>query len=209
MRINVTTRPWTRLTALALAAVAASSCGDSTAPEIRSESELHFVRFAADAPKILDTTVTFFAKKGENREIRLRYAPVPGSTETEEFLRFEVPNDALDRRPDGSVIAQGDSIQITVHVADFSQMLFEFQPAGLRFSSSRPARLKIEFHHGDHDLDHNGVVNATDDALKASLGIWRREQSGDPWIRISNLLHLDLEEAEAEIFGFTTYALAY
>jgi hypothetical protein len=200
----VTTKSWIRPTTLVLALIGAMSCGDSTAPIVRSENELHFVRFATDAPKILDTTLTFWAKKGTNSEIRLRYA---GGTE--DFLRFEVPGNALDRRPDGSVIAQGDSIQITVMVADLSQLMFEFQPAGLRFSPDHPARLKIEFQHGDDDLDRNGVVDAADIALRTTLGIWRRERPTDPWVQISNALKLELDEADADIFGFTTYALAY
>jgi len=204
----VTTRPWIRFAAISIALAAAISCSDGTAPEIRSESELHFMRFATNAPRILDTTVSFWAKKGQNAEIRLRYAPTSGG-ESEEFLRFEVPGDALDRRPDGSVIAQGDSILITVTVADLSQLIFEFQPAGLRFAPNRPARLKIEFSHGDGDLDRNGLVDAADLALRATLGIWRREQPGQPWVQISDILKLELDEADADIFGFTTYALAY
>ena len=193
------------LFAVTLAALAAAgACSDGTAPETRTESELNFVRFSATAPKILDTTVTFWAKKGQNAEIRLRYAPG-----TEEFLRFEIPGNALDRRPDGSVIAQGDSILITVTVADLSKMIFEFQPSGLRFNPDHPARLKIEFSHGDDDLDQNGVVNAVDIALRTQLGIWRRETSGDPWVQINNVLKLELDEADADIVGFTTYALAY
>lgn len=198
------TKAFIRFATCLVAFAAAVSCGDTTAPETRADGDLHFVRFAASSPEILDTTVSFWAKKGADAEIRLRYAGVD-----EDFLRFVVPGDALDRRPDGSVIALGDSIKITVTVVDLSRLIFEFQPSGLRFRADHPARLKIIFEHGDDDLDESGTVDATDVALRSSLAIWRREGANDPWVRLNDILKLELNEVEADLFGFSTYALAY
>lgn len=187
----------------------AASCSDSTAPQQKSTSELHFLAFAANAPAIQDTVVTFYAKLGENREIRLRYAPIPGSTQTEEFLRFEVPGDALLSRPDGSAFVQGDSILITVRLADLSHLKFDFQPSGLRFKPDHAARLRIEFAHADQDLNGDGVEDSRDIQLLETAGIWRQEAANQPWIRLADLLHLDTSEVEAAITGFTGYALAF
>ena len=198
--------------AAALAALLAvvASCSDTTAPpQQKTTDELHFIRFASNAPKIQDTVVSFYAKLGENREIRLRYAPVPGSSQTEEFLRFEVPGNALDRRPDGTPFAQGDSILITVRLANFQALVFDFQPSGLRFSADHPARLRVEFAHCDKDLNENGILDPNDAQLLLTAGIWKQETASQPWMRLADVLHIDLDQVDADILGFTGYAFAY
>jgi len=194
--------------ALALLATVAASCSDATAPQEKTTSELHFLAFASSAPEIQDTTVSFYAKLGENREIRLRYVAAPGGT-AEEILRFEVPGNSLDRRPDGTPFAQGDSIKITVRIADLTKFKFDFQPSGLKFSSSHPARLRIEFAHADHDVNDDGAVNAQDDSLLATAAIWRQDSADQPWVRLDDVLELELNEVQADIFSFTGYALAF
>jgi len=198
------------LPALSLAALAlAASCGDATGPEQRTSAELTFVKLAPDAPDILDVTASFYAVRGENRELRLRFAPLPGAVESEDYLRFEVDNESLDRRPDGSVIAEGDSVLITVHVVDLQKMIFEFQPSGLRFNANRPARLKVEFNHFDADLDGDGDIDATDTQLETRLALWKQENAGEPWVKLPTVLKFETNEAEAAITGFTGYALAF
>src|SRR5262245_16021610 len=195
---------------LVLLFAVAASCTDSTAPagQQKTTDDLHFIRFAPNAPQIRDTVLSFYAKLGENREIRLRYAAAPGA-ESEDFLRFEVPDNALDRRPDGTPFALGDSIRITVRLTSLTAMVFDFQPSGLRFRADHPARLRVEFAHADGDVNGDGVHDATDVQLLATAGIWKQETPGDPWVRLSDILHLELDEVEADIVGFTGYAFAY
>ena len=90
--------------------VALVACGDGTAPAPsgRLAEELHFLRPAASAPPLATTEVSFWAKRGEDREVRVRYEPLPGASDTAEFLRFSVPSAALERRPDGTAFAAGD-----------------------------------------------------------------------------------------------------
>src|SRR5206468_1337140 len=78
------------------------------------------------------------------------------------FLRFEVPNDGLYRKPDGTAFAAGDSIQITVTVVDTKQFRFDFQPSGLQFNPNDPARLKVEYHYADPDFNGDGSVDSGD-----------------------------------------------
>lgn len=201
--------PFLRLfTAFAALAVSAG-CGDSTGPEQRQSSELHFLRLAPGAPAILDVQASFWARRGEDRELRMRYVPLPGTTESEEFLRFTVPAEALATRPDGSPIAVGDSVLITVLVVNLQQLIFEFQPSGLRFSASKPARLKVMYGHADDDLDSDGDVDAEDSTLEARIALWRRETPTLPWVRLTDMLHVESDEVEADIRGFTGFALAY
>ena len=195
------------LTAAGIAAVAVS-CGDSTGPtDERPASELNFLRPAANAPEFADTTVTFYAKRGEDRQVRIRYAVAPG--QFEEFVRFRVRDDALLARPDGRTIAQGDSLLITVRGVDFARLIVEFQPSGLRFSPSEPAELTFKYNHTDPDLDGDGDVDADDLVFETLLSVWRQEAPGQPWFKVVSKVEIGIDEIEADITGFTGYALAY
>ena len=183
-----------------------ASCQDSTAPVpvSRAADQLHFIRPAPTAAALPDTAVSFWAKRGEDRELRLYY-----NGTGEEFLRFTVPAAALAQRPDGSTIAVGDSVLISVRVVDPSRLIVDFQPSGLRFSVGSPARLRFELAETDSDLNGDGVVDSVDDSLKTQLSFWRQEAPGQPWLQVASAVFTDLDEVEADVFGFTGYALAY
>ena len=188
------------------------ACGtDGTGPGdgVKTDAELTVLRTAVSAPPLVATTASFYALKGENREVRLYYRPASGSLDSTEFLRFKVPDESLDRRPDGSVIANGDSVLITVTVLDAAKLIVDFQPAGLRFAATKPAELKLSFAEADDDINDDGDVNGEDDVAKAQLAIWRRETIADPWVRLSSVLSVTTDEVEADITGFTNYAIAY
>ena len=52
-------------------------------------------------------------------------------------------------------------------------------------------------------------MDSEDDSLETTLAIWRQEQPGDPFVRLASVLSADLDEVEAELTGFSRYALAY
>lgn len=199
------------LRAFATSAVAllAVGCGDGTAPaeQQRPASELNFIRPAPGAPELADTTVQFYAKRGTDREIRIRYAVSPG--QFEEFVRFRVRPDALLSYPDGRPFAVGDSVLITLRVVDFARLIVDFQPSGLRFSPDEPAELKFKYNYADPDFDGDGDVDAADAEAETRLSFWRQEAAGQPWFRQSSQLEISIDEIDAEITGFTGYALAY
>jgi hypothetical protein len=202
-----------RLLALPLALTLA--CSDSGGPDdgddgVKPPSELTILRLSAESPPLFDPEVSFYAVRGENREGEISFVDDERPGEPgEEYLELRVDAEALQSRPDGTLFAEGDSILITVRVVDPARLLFEFEPAGLRFSPSRPAELKIHYNHADDDLDEDGDVDLDDETLELSLGIWRQEDDGDPFERLGSLLIDDLEEIEAELEGFSRYALAY
>ena len=200
-----------KLALLALAPAALLlGCGEATSPDVaRSPENLNFLRPDRAAPPLADTLVSFWAKRGEDREVRLRYQPRPGSTEMEEFLRLSVPAAALEQRPDGSAFAAGDSVLITVHVIDPVRMIVEFQPSGLRFSAASPARLRLDYGEADHDIDGDGDIDDHDLTLESHLSIWRQEAPGQLWYKVASAVAQDLDEVEADILGFTGYAIAY
>ena len=194
----------TRIAIIALAALAACG-GDSTGPQqiIKPTTDLHFLRLSATAPQLQSTVVTFYAVKGQDSEVRVRFK------NGEDFLRFRVFANSLSQRPDGSAIANGDSVLITITITDPTKLQAEFQPAGLKFSSSNPARLQFEFGEADKDLNNDGVVNGTDTSLIPQISTWRQEVAGGDWLKVGSIVEIEINEVQADIFGFTGYALAY
>jgi hypothetical protein len=197
---------------LAVAAVlgTATACSDSTAPgdNTRPPAELNIARLASTSPPLFNADTFFYAKKGEDREVRISFQNSLGE-EGEEFLRLRVRDESLLSRPDGTPFAIGDSVRITVRVVDATQILFEAEPSGLTFNPSRPAELKIHYSHADHDFNEDGAINTADDQLKSLLAIWRQETPADPFIRLGSVNVEGLEEINADILGFTRFAIAY
>lgn len=206
------TKSTKRFIILAIAcSLGVAGCRDGTAPApvSRPADQLHFIRPAPTAASLPDTAVSFWAKRGEDRELRLYYNSPSGPGTGQEFLRFTVPAAALAQRPDGSAIAVGDSILISVRVTDPSRLIVEFQPSGLKFSAGSPARLRFELAETDSDLNGDGVVDSADDVLKTQLSFWRQEAPGQSWFKVASAVFTDLDEVEANVLGFSGYALAY
>jgi hypothetical protein len=198
-----------RTLAAAALALLAASCGDGTSPgdDVRPTEALTFLRPAAGAPQFADTTVQFYAKRGDDREVRIRYAVAPG--EFEEFVRFRVRDETLLAYPDGRPFAQGDSVLISVRVVDFARLIVELEPSGLRFSASRPAELTFKYNHTSPDRDGDGDVDGDDSRAETLLAVWRQEAPGQPWVRLSSKIEIEIDEIEADLTGFSGYALAY
>ena len=193
-----------------LTAATLAACSDSTGndeEEVVETSELGFLRLAEEAPPFPVTTKSFWAKRGSDREVRLYHARV--GDDSTEFLRFRVREDALWERPNGTRFAVGDSVLITVTVVDLANLVVDFQPSGLRFNASEPAELKFEFSEADEDIDDDGDVDESDWGIEQTLSIWRRESPSQPWVELSSVVEVELDEIEAEILGFTNYAIAY
>ena len=203
--------PLRRLMLWPLALVLA--CSDSGGPgddDVRPPADLTVLRLSEDSPPLFNPVESFYAVKGDNREVRIFFQDEDEPAEAgDEYLRFEVDADALLAYPDGTPFVEDDSVLITVRVVDPARLLFEFEPAGLTFDPSRPAELKIHYDKADDDLDEDGDVDLDDEALELTLSIWRQESDGDPFERLGSLLIDDLEEIDAELNGFSRYALAY
>jgi len=204
--------------ALLFAVVAAIGCSDSTAPTTgtggngppRSNDSLNTLRPAPGAPAIANPVVAFYAKKGEDREAFMYYRPDSSSgRDSAVFLRLRVRQRSLDQRPDGSPIAEGDSVLITITLVDAARLIVDCQPAGLRFSASDPADLKMSYLEADQDLNDDGSVNSSDQQLLGQLQIWRRETPDARWEPLQTEQSTETHEVESQISGFTSYAIAY
>jgi hypothetical protein len=201
----------TRYLLLVAPLAALLACSDSSGPSDpgpRPPADLNIVELSATAPPLYNPEASFYAVKGEDRETRIFFQDDQGGP-GEEYLRLKVSAPTLQARPDGSPIAEGDSVLITVRVVDPRQMLFEMEPSGLTFSADEPAELRIRYAEVQGDFNDDGSVDSEDDHIENTMAIWRQEAPTDPFVRVGTAVVKDLEEAEAELTGFSRYALAY
>jgi hypothetical protein len=189
------TASWRALLAIV---VATAACSESTGPEPRPPADLTVVHLASGAPPLLASSVTFSACRGSNAEGRLFYDDGSGG-QGDEFARLRIDSNTLLRRPDGSVIAPDECVDITMSVPDPTRFEVQLEPGGLGFNPADPAELRIKY------AEAEGV--SAD--VEAVLAIWRQEAPGDPYVRLGTVILEDLDEAEAELLGFSRYALSY
>jgi hypothetical protein len=203
-------RPLTLIPFALLAGLGGCSDSTSNSPPgdtSKPPADLTVVRLAATSPPLFNSPDSFYAVKGEDRELRIHFQDAGGRGE--EYLRLRVRRESLLSRPDGTPFGSGDSVLITIRIVDPARIMFEMEPSGLTFNSAEPAELKIHYSHADHDFNEDGVVNAFDLELKNRLAIWRQELPTDPFVRLGSVNVEDLEEINADILGFTRYAIAY
>jgi hypothetical protein len=200
----------TLLLTVAAILVVATACSDSTMPGgfTRPPGDLKVARLATTSPPLFNAVDSFYALKGEDRELRIFFQD-PAGAEGEEFLRFLVRKESLLSRPDGTPIAAGDSVLVTIRVVDAARILFEAEPSGLTFDPASPAELKVHYSHADHDFNSDGRIDELDAQIKGLLAIWRQEMLTDPFMRLGSLNVESLEEIDANILGFSRFAIAY
>jgi hypothetical protein len=207
--LNRLSRPLTILASLGILL----SCNDDPASpnpdgSVKPEADLTFVRFDPTLFGSAQTTGSFWAVRGEDRELEMTYQePDDSGDERDEFLEFRVRPESLLRRPDGTPFAEGDSVLITVTVDPGGRFIFDFQPAGLQFDPSEPAELEIDFNLADRDLNDDGVEDAEDDRIRAELSIWRQDAPGTVWERLESL-RIREDELRADLSGFSGFATA-
>lgn len=196
---------------LAAAVVLLAACDSATEVRLtqRTDAQLNLLTRKADAPALARLSASFWAVRGQDREVRLDYRARPGQPDSTEFLRFRVRDGSLVNLPGGLPLALGDSVLITVTVVDPARFVVEFQPAGLLFSSAEPAELEMRYVEANADFNGDGTVDGADASVEQQLRIWRQERPGEPWVQMPGRVHTDSDRVEASLTGFTRYAIAY
>ena len=198
---------------LAVAALAVGlSCSHATAPDgvdERSATDLRLLAAPYGTPELATTQTSFYAVKGMNAGVDIWYRPRAGRSDSTKFLEFRLGGSSLARRPDGSLIAQGDSVLITLTVTDPTHFIIDLQPSGLAFAANDQPRLKISFAACGDDLNYDGKVDAADAAMLAALSVWRQEAPFQSWFKVSSTVSSSLREVDTQLSGFTGYALMY
>ena len=202
---------WISRIVLATAVLLLASChGETlTAVDERAASDVRLLRVLPIAPPLARTQASFWAVQGRNAGLDLYYRPLPGRTDSTKFLELRLGGASLDVRPDGTPVAMGDSVLITVQVTDPAHLVLDFQPSGLRFSPKDLPSMKLFYTFVGDDLNGDGRVDADDDAIASQLSIWRQESTGQPWFRLTSLVTRGDKDVEARIPGFSGYAIMY
>lgn len=206
-----------RFLALLTLTAAVAGCGSGgTEPEpcpvgvICTPGTPSVARFNFAPGALEQTSVSFWAVKGQDRSAAIFFRGADDD-EREELLSFQVGANSLLRDPQGRLYQNGDSVRITITLPDPTRAEFVFAPAGLRFNPADPAELELEYGDASQgDLNGDGLVNATDIAIAAQLAVWLRESANSAFFRVESSFNDDvLDEVEADVLGFTRYALAY
>ncbi|HVH67414.1 MAG TPA: hypothetical protein VM716_06065 [Gemmatimonadales bacterium] len=190
-------------------ALVGAACNSTSGPQVAPRAALNFVDQDSTYKPLLSTRAQFYVRVGVGRQVRLVYQGTAPTDSGAEFLRFEVPNDGLYLKPDGTPFGPNDSIQITITVVDPKRFLFDFQPSGLQFNPNDPARLKVEYQYADKDYNGDGVVDSTDVRIEGELDLWRREPPDTLWFTIGAVKFEQLQEFDANILSFSQYAVAW
>lgn len=197
--------------AVVAALLASLSCSDAgiLGPDVRSPADLRLLHVAPGTPPLASSQASVWVVKGRAGALDLYYRPLPGHTDSLKFLEFRLGAEALDRRPDGTPIAPGDSVLISVQVTDARHLVIDYQPSGLRFAPGALPTLRMYYSFCGDDLNYDRKVDAADDAIADQLAIWQQEGAGQPWYRLSSAVTKSSREVSARVAGFTGYAIMY
>lgn len=213
--MRLTFRPSLRRAAPWIATVLAAACsqdGLPTSPFGPGEEPAANLNVVVAAPTAAPpdlAAVSFYARQGRRSEGRVYLTDQPGVGRGHEYLRLTIPRDGLLARPDGTPIATGDSVLITIRLLDPSRILFQMEPGGLRFNPASPAELRIRYEVADGDLNHDGLRDAQDDSVETHLGIWRQADPQSVFVRLESVVWRNNREVRASLPGFSRYAIAY
>ena len=166
------------------------------------------LRFRRGAPALEQTSMSFYAKKGVTKSVSLYFKTAHGARGNE-YARLVIPAAALSQRPNGTPIAWGDSVRITVSAPDPSRLLLRMEPHGLKFDSRSPARLTMRYNEADPDYNGDGHVNLIDSLLELRLAIWRQPTLFDLFARLASVLDRSLASVSSDLPGFSQYIIAY
>ncbi len=189
------------------------SCSDSILdPDpvgtTRPPGQLNIIRLPANAPPLFNDSVAFYAKVGRDTEAFI-YFKKPNGERGEKLVELKIKQRSLLTRPDGTPFGPNDSIRIVMWIRDPRVVMVDMEPAGLRFSSTEPAELKIEYEATGGDLDDDGDDDGDDKKIEQVIAIWRQESATEPFVKVGTIKTEGLRELKANLLGFTRFAIAY
>jgi len=193
----------------------AAGCSDQTGPsptavqpsfaEVASPTGTHIIRQSQTAPRLQTYQFSFWARRGTQTTVFLNYRRAPGQRVADPFLRFKIPINGLVAGADGAPLARGDSVRITLTI-DTVLFNVDFQPAGVLFSTSSPAQLAIWYKNANPDLNEDGVVDASDTALRELLAFWYH---GKVWLKQWSKSDPTQLTVSGPIYHFSQYAVGW
>lgn len=158
----------------------------------------------ADTTPYLETyEAAFWAVQGRRSTFRVNYVALERehaeeSGERQKHLVLTIPRSTQIIRPDGSSLAEGDSIQITVTI-DGARLAVEFGPDGTRFAGPEPLHLALWLVYAD----------LTQGSGPEDLHIWYRPPDGATWEPQPTRVIAGGQAVLGELRHFSNYAVAY
>lgn len=156
-----------------------------------------------------DYTVSFWAVRGEKHELKLYYKDVNDSYDVDDgnFLELEITDPVA--LADGTPIAVGDSVLITVTV-DSETLVVGLQPSGIQFGTVDPTKLTMWYGGADPDYDSDSDVDSYDSYIEADLlGMWVQEITTDPWDVQSSTHDIEKKKFKGFLEHFSEYAISW
>lgn len=142
-------------------------------------TEAHILVHAVGAPSLETYQGQFWAVRGKDQKYKIRYLNVDDDDHGS-FLQLNLGEESLVAGPDGTPLAKGDSVLITV-VVDPTRLLIDFEPSGLTFSPEERPKLTLWYLWADPDFNRDGVVDQLDEAIEDQLGMWSRTDPTSGW----------------------------
>jgi hypothetical protein len=193
---------------LALGGAAVTACSGGTVDPGVPEAKLTIIPLEENHPDYFNTEATVWAKRGTEVEAALYFKNSSGGR-GEVYARLRVRAQSLKAYPDGRAFSEGDSVLITLQAPPTDQVVYTLMPSGLQFSAGQPAELKLQYAHCEKDLNHDGVINASDADLQRRFSIWRQAMANSSFIKLSTANTESLQELTADVLGFSRFAIAY
>jgi hypothetical protein len=194
---------------------------------------MHILRQSPTAPPLETYQVSFWARKDRASTVIVNYEPAAGQSVGLPFLRFDIPKDGLrggtDRRDDDrgrrgerdddrghrgerdhdrGHRGERDSVLITLTI-DPEIFSVALEPSGVVFSQRHPATLAIWYGNANPDLDGDGVVDATDQALAEQLALWVRQAEPVPWLKLLSATEAGQQWVWTALYHFSEYAVSW
>jgi len=152
---------------------------------------------------------SFWAKRGAGRQLVVWYQTVEnGAYVYKPYVRFVTYANSLLQRPDGTPVAPGDSVMITMSMNGMD-LAVDMQPSGLQFNENDPPVLQMWYTGTQGDLNGDGMVDATDAQLESSLLLWVQQDPTDPWMSLHTSQDLSQDWVASWLQHFSGYAVAW
>ena len=184
---------------------------DVVGPELSKAAwsrQIPILQQSRTAPPLETYQVSFWAYRGQASTVTVNYQPVSGQSVGQPFLRLDISKNGLKAGAGGKSLKRGDSVAVTLTI-DPVRFSVEFEPSGVLFSKNLPANLTIWYENANPDLNDDGVVDATDQALEQQLAFWYHAVKQHAWSRLSSTNDTTQESVSTALYHFSQYAICW
>ncbi len=166
------------------------------------------MRQSPAAPPLQAYQVSFVAANGKESKVTVNYQPVAGQKVGDPFLSFYIPKTGLVAGAGGVPLSKGDSLVITITI-DPVNFAVDFQPSGVLFSSFAPATLTLWYENANPDLNGDGVVDSTDQALRQQLTLYYQLAGTNTWTKQASKNDPTMPSVTSALYHFSEYAVSW